>query len=67
MNKIYYDEKNSIDICGKTVVFTGGTDGMGRVAVEKIAKLGARIFLLGRSEIKTKKVMDEIKDSTKQG
>ena len=32
---------------GKTIVFTGGTDGMGKAAVEKLAKMGAEIMLLG--------------------
>lgn len=38
---------------GKTIVFTGGTDGMGKTAVEKLAKTGAEIMLLGRSTFKS--------------
>lgn len=49
----------------KIMVFTGGTDGMGRIAVEKFAAMEATIFLLGRNEEKTKRVVSEIRDSTK--
>ena len=45
---------------GKTVVFTGGTDGMGKVAVEKLAKMGAEIMLLGRDKEKTLAVVSEL-------
>jgi len=50
------------DLHGKTVVFSGGTDGMGKTAVEKLAKLGARIMLLGRSKEKTMAVVKEINE-----
>jgi retinol dehydrogenase 12 len=33
---------------GKTVVVTGGTSGIGEVAVEKLAEMGARIVLVAR-------------------
>lgn len=46
-----------IDLTGKTIVFTGGTDGMGVPAVKKLAKMGATIMLLGRNEAKTKAVV----------
>jgi len=48
------------DLNGKTVVFTGGTDGMGKVAVEKLAAMGATIMLLGRSKEKTLGVVSEL-------
>lgn len=48
------------DLTGKTIVFTGGTDGMGKVAVEKLAKMGATIMLLGRGREKTMKVVDTL-------
>jgi NAD(P)-dependent dehydrogenase (short-subunit alcohol dehydrogenase family) len=35
---------------GKTVVITGGTSGIGEVAAEKLAKLGARIVLVARDK-----------------
>lgn len=48
------------DLSGKTIVFTGGTDGMGKVAVEKLAKMGATVMLLGRSKEKTLGVIEEL-------
>ena len=33
---------------GKTVVVTGGTSGIGEVAAEKLAEMGARIVLVAR-------------------
>ncbi|SFK29925.1 SDR family oxidoreductase [Methylocapsa palsarum] len=35
---------------GKTVVVTGGTSGIGKVAAEKLAKMGARIVLIARDK-----------------
>lgn len=52
-----YLDKN---LNGKTIVFTGGTDGMGKVAAQKIARMGAKIMLLGRSEQKSKKAVEEL-------
>ncbi|MCL3781303.1 SDR family NAD(P)-dependent oxidoreductase [Prolixibacteraceae bacterium JC049] len=48
------------DLSDKTVVFTGGTDGMGKAAVEKLAAKGATIMLLGRSKEKTIAVVNEL-------
>lgn len=48
------------DLRGKTVVFTGGTDGMGKEAVMKIAEMGATIMLLGRNEKKSLAVVKEL-------
>lgn len=53
-----HDER---DLCGKTIVFTGGTDGMGRVAVEMLHSMGADVVLLGRSEAKGQAVLDELR------
>jgi retinol dehydrogenase 12 len=33
---------------GKTIVITGGTSGIGEVAAETLAKMGARIILVAR-------------------
>ncbi len=35
---------------GKVVVITGGTSGIGQVAAEQLAGMGARIILVARSE-----------------
>ncbi len=48
------------DLTGKLIVFTGGTDGMGRTAVERFAEMGADICLLGRNPTKTQRVADEL-------
>jgi len=48
------------DLASKTVVFTGGTDGMGRVAVELFCAMGAKVVLLGRNEAKGQTVVDEL-------
>jgi NAD(P)-dependent dehydrogenase (short-subunit alcohol dehydrogenase family) len=54
------------DLKGKTVVFTGGTDGMGKTAVKKLAKMGATIMLLGRNEAKTQAVVVELNGISKR-
>ncbi|WP_196893336.1 SDR family NAD(P)-dependent oxidoreductase [Aureivirga marina] len=54
------------DLTGKTIVFTGGTDGMGKIAVTKLAKMGAKILLLGRNKQKTMEVLNELIQTTKK-
>ena len=51
------------DLTGRTVVFTGGTDGMGRVAVERLASMGADILILGRNMAKTRRVAAELEEA----
>ena len=48
------------DLKGTTVVFTGGTDGLGRVAVDRFAEMGAGICLFGRNLPKTRRVLDDL-------
>ncbi len=55
------------DLAGATMVFTGGTDGMGRVAVERFAEMGADIHLLGRSATKTENVVNELRGAGHKG
>jgi NAD(P)-dependent dehydrogenase (short-subunit alcohol dehydrogenase family) len=52
------------DLTGKTIVFTGGTDGMGKVAVTKLAKMGAKIMLFGRNESKSKQAIKDIQTAS---
>jgi NAD(P)-dependent dehydrogenase (short-subunit alcohol dehydrogenase family) len=54
------DRVTDQDLSGKQIVFTGGTDGMGRVAVQRFAEMGADICLIGRNPVKTKHVVDEV-------
>jgi NAD(P)-dependent dehydrogenase (short-subunit alcohol dehydrogenase family) len=35
---------------GKTVVITGGTSGIGKIAGQRLAQMGARIVLIARSK-----------------
>ena len=39
---------------GKTVVITGGTSGIGEIAAERLAQMGARIVLIARSKSRGK-------------
>lgn len=55
------------DLQGKTVVFTGGTDGMGRVAVGMLHEMGANVVLLGRDERKGEAVLGELAAGGGQG
>lgn len=48
------------DLSGKTIVFTGGTDGIGRVAVTQLHEMGAHLVILGRSSQKGKALLDEL-------
>ena len=48
------------DLNGTTIVFTGGSDGMGKAAVKNLASRGAKIMLLGRNREKTMAVVNEL-------
>lgn len=54
-NSIYFFVKS------KTILITGGTSGIGKATVEKLASFGSQIILLGRNKYKAQKVFDEIK------
>jgi NAD(P)-dependent dehydrogenase (short-subunit alcohol dehydrogenase family) len=43
-------------LCGRTVVLTGGTSGIGRAAAFQMARLGANLVLVGRNREKTEQV-----------
>ncbi|HSR45068.1 MAG TPA: SDR family NAD(P)-dependent oxidoreductase [Acidimicrobiia bacterium] len=58
----WVDDLPSLD--GKTVVVTGATSGLGRVAAEKMAGLGASIRLVGRSQPKLEIARREISTAT---
>ncbi len=45
------------DLSGKTIVFTGGTDGLGRAAAAMLYEMGATLVLLARNETKGQAVV----------
>jgi len=53
-------EPVAADLEGQTVVITGATGGLGRAAAERIAGLGARTVVVGRSPEKLRAAEDEI-------
>jgi len=55
------------DLAGKTIVFTGGTDGIGRVAVEMLYRMGANIVVLGRNSGKAAALLGELEASGGRG
>ena len=52
--------KHNPDMRGKTVVITGGTDGIGKETVIRLAKLGAKVIFTGRSESKARDVLKSV-------
>jgi NAD(P)-dependent dehydrogenase (short-subunit alcohol dehydrogenase family) len=46
---------------GKTIVITGGTSGIGAVAAEKLAALGARIVLVARDPARAEAIMASLR------
>lgn len=48
------------DLTGKTIIFTGGTDGMGKLALHKLAAMGAELVVLGRNAEKTDAVVSAL-------
>ncbi len=55
------------NLSGKTIVFTGGTDGMGRVAVDMLYKMGAHIIILGRKKSRGDEILSELKNTGENG
>jgi NAD(P)-dependent dehydrogenase (short-subunit alcohol dehydrogenase family) len=47
-------------LVGKTVLITGPTSGLGRTATDRLAALGARVVLVGRSEERLAEVRDAL-------
>jgi NAD(P)-dependent dehydrogenase (short-subunit alcohol dehydrogenase family) len=49
---------------GKTVLITGATNGVGKVAAQEIAKKGAEVVIVGRNPTKTRQVVQQIKQNS---
>ncbi len=54
----------AVSLAGRTAIVTGASSGLGRVASEHLAGLGARVVLVGRDEEKTEAVRREIMTAT---
>ncbi|MCU0269223.1 MAG: SDR family NAD(P)-dependent oxidoreductase [Acidimicrobiales bacterium] len=52
---------DSYDLTGRTALVTGATSGLGLVTATELARLGARVHLLGRSEERTARAADTIR------
>jgi NAD(P)-dependent dehydrogenase (short-subunit alcohol dehydrogenase family) len=50
----------NMDLRGKTCLITGATNGIGRVSALELAKLGARVVLLGRDPQRTEETRAEV-------
>ncbi|KAL2918552.1 hypothetical protein HK105_201953 [Polyrhizophydium stewartii] len=51
-------------LTGKVAIVTGASAGLGKVTALELARKGAHVFLVGRSEAKTQAVVDDIKRET---
>jgi short-subunit dehydrogenase len=49
---------------GKTVVITGGTSGIGEIAAERLAQMGARIVLIARSKSRGEVTLARLHEKT---
>lgn len=60
------DQKSSMitDMNDKTVLITGATGGIGRVTAHRLAKLGARVLIVGRDEEKAIQTASEIRQQS---
>lgn len=54
----------AVSLEGRTVVLTGATSGLGRAAAESLARLGARVVLVGRDAERTKQTREAIRGAT---
>lgn len=52
---------------GKVVLMTGGTSGIGRVTAIELARMGAKVVVLGRDEAKGRQLVAEVSEASGQG
>jgi NAD(P)-dependent dehydrogenase (short-subunit alcohol dehydrogenase family) len=52
------------DMTGKTVLITGATNGIGKIAAIELARMGASVAIVARSKDKGNSVLEEIKRET---
>jgi dehydrogenase/reductase SDR family member 12 len=52
------------DLDGRVIVLTGATSGIGRAAATQLARIGATLVLVGRSDERNAQVVDELRDLT---
>src|SRR3984893_3153291 len=50
---------------GKIVVITGGTSGIGEIAAQRLAQMGARIVLIARSKARGRVALARLKESSR--
>jgi len=66
-NPKYAIPESDKNLSGQTIVFTGGTDGIGRVAVEMFYEMNANIVLLARNPKKAQHLIQELELTKRQG
>lgn len=54
----------SMEMQNKMILITGGTDGIGKVAAQKLAEMGGHLVIVGRNPRKTQAVVEEIRAVT---
>lgn len=59
-----WDDLDGCDLTGRVVVVTGATSGLGRAAVNRLARLGADLVITGRSADRTEAAATELRNET---
>lgn len=59
-----WEPADSWSLAGRTVVLTGPTSGLGREAAGSLARMGARLVLVGRDADKLQRTADELRAAT---